>query len=173
MSAITPTPRPTTLYIGDEKAQLGRWLDFYRATLLNKCAGLDEVTLKQQVVPTSRLTLLGLLRHMAGVEEWWFQEKIEGGSPRYSYDASVDPDVDFNDLNGADVATVEANFDRAVAASRAILARHEMDDLAASTAWDGSALNVRWVGHHMLEEYARHLGHADLLRELIDGATGY
>jgi uncharacterized damage-inducible protein DinB len=171
-SPSAPT-RPALLYTGSENDQLAAWLDWYRATLLTKAADLSVEQLKALPVATSELTLLGLVRHMTGCEEWWFQEQLTGVAPNYTYDASEDPDVDFHDLDSHSVVDVWAAFDAAVDVSRRALEAADLDAPAAGTRQDGSAISVRWIANHMIEEYARHVGHADILRELIDGATGY
>jgi uncharacterized damage-inducible protein DinB len=155
---------------------LAGWLDWHRATLEVKCAGLDPAQLATRAAEPSTLTLLGLVRHMADVERAWFRRRLGGEDAPPLHYSDVDPDGDFDNVDPAtaDPTTVEAAF----AAWRAECARAR--EIAAAlpsldvmvTDRAGRRLSARWVLHHMVEEYARHNGHADLLRERIDGATG-
>ena len=158
--------------LADERASLDQWLDYHRATLLTKCAGLDEQQLKQRPLPPSRLSLLGLVRHLTEVERWWFRMHAAQLDIEFPYD----PDgvgLDFEDIEDADAA---ANLDAYVAecaASREALAALSLEDVVPSRGHHPERVrNVRWIYVHMIEEYARHNGQADLLREAIDGGTG-
>jgi molybdopterin converting factor small subunit/uncharacterized damage-inducible protein DinB len=156
---------------GDERAMLTALLDWHRATLAAKCSGLSADQLRERAVPPSTISLHGLVRHLAGVERWWFREQFAepGLAPLYSYD--VDEDEDFNDLSGdfaADLAVWAAECD----AARAIVARSSLDDTGTRRS-TGEPVSLRWILLHLIAEYARHNGHADLLRERLDGATGY
>ena len=154
-----------------ELAMLGQYLDFHRATLQLKCAGLTEEELRRRAVPTSNLTLLGLVRHLTDVEHGWFAEWLDGQSERTLYFTADEPNGDFDNLQSQRVAEVWAAYHAQVAESRRILGTFtDGNEMARG---GGSRLrNVRWIALHMIEEYARHNGHADLLREAIDGATG-
>jgi uncharacterized damage-inducible protein DinB len=150
---------------------LDQWLDFHRATLLQKCAGLDDEQLRTASCPPSNLTLLGLVRHLTDVERGWFLRGVGGQSesevpPLYYSDE--DPEADFEDLGSASAASVFETYDKAVADARAVAAGAELDQTFGSA----TPHSVRWVYVHMIEEYARHNGHADLIREAIDGARG-
>jgi hypothetical protein len=153
---------------GDERPVLEAFLDWHRAYLLHKCAGLNAEQLARASCPPSNLTLLGLIRHMAKVERRWFRERIAGEQHDPMYDPALGADGDFEDL---DPARAEADYGRLVEEIR--LAR---DALAAASyddrvmARDGE-MSVRAVVIHMIEEYAQHNGHADLIREAIDGST--
>jgi uncharacterized damage-inducible protein DinB len=158
--------------VADERASLEQWLDYHRATLLNKCAGLDEQQLKARPLTTSGLSLLGLVRHMTEVERWWFRMHAAQQDLQFPYD----PDgigLDFDDTETADAA---ANLDAYVAecdASREAVVSLPLDDIVPGRDHHaGRVRNIRWIYVHMIEEYARHNGHADLLREAIDGETG-
>jgi Protein of unknown function (DUF664) len=156
-------------FIGDESDITWSMLDSNRSMLLAKCNGLDEGQLKRRAVAPSRLSLLGLLRHMARVEAHWFVTYMEGE------DVGVDqntPDGDFERLNDTPSTEVVEEFLAACERSREIVKRHTLDDVAAKDLGDGLQINLRFIAVHMIEEYARHLGHADLLRELIDGVVG-
>jgi len=172
---ISAPSRPVLPRHGDERTQLTAWLDYYRATLLMKCDGLRLEQLTARPVATSALTLLGLLRHMAAVEQYWFEDILEGRDVQWYIDNEEDPDADFNDLSALSLMEVADMFDRACVTSRDIVAQRSLDDSATrdNAAWGGEKVDTRWVMIHMIEEYARHVGHADFLRELIDGATGY
>jgi hypothetical protein len=155
----------------DERTMLVGWLDFHRATLLQKCEGLTGEQLATASIPPSELTLLGLLRHMTSVEWWWFDHIFAGGDTPEPFDDSDDPDVDFHDLVPGDADTCREMFLNACERSRKIVdAAPDFDTLTVNTKRD--IRQLRWVVTHMIEEYARHNGHADLLRECIDGAVG-
>ena len=150
---------------------LGQYLDYHRATLAMKCARLTEAQLKQRAVPTSNLSLLGLVRHLTEVEYGWFCESLDGQPEQSVYFTADDLDGDFDNLDAHPVGGVWAAYAAQVTESRRILATYADGDEAARGA-RREPRNVRWVLNHMLEEYARHNGHADLLREAIDGETG-
>jgi uncharacterized damage-inducible protein DinB len=155
-------------YIAAEREMLESWLDFHRATLLWKCAGLNDEQLKQRACPPSTLTLLGLVRHMDEVEQGWFGSFVGDHERVYSTDEWLDADLD--DLDGADPAADFAAFERRCALSRERAAGRDLDETFTSRR--GRTISLRWIYVHMIEEYARHNGHADLLREAIDGTTG-
>jgi hypothetical protein len=152
----------------DERASLESWLEFHRATLLIKCAGLTPEQLVTRSCPPSPLSLLGLVRHMAEVETWF--HVFDGQPEAVFYCSAEHPDADFEDLDprraDADLAIYQASVERA----RAAVTGRGLDDLIPEPSKKPTSL--RWVYQHMIEEYARHNGHADLIRERIDGATG-
>lgn len=156
-------PPPTA----DELSTLVGFLEYHRQTLLVKCADLTDEQLRRRAVPPSSLSLLGLVRHLSEVERGWFQRGVLGGDapPRYWSDSN--PDGDFDD--DADVAEAFDEFARECARSREILATRSLDDTFVRR---GETISIRWLLAHLIEEYARHNGHADLLREVIDGVTG-
>jgi uncharacterized damage-inducible protein DinB len=158
-----------------EREMLTGWLEHHRAVLLWKCEGLTEIQLRQRSVPPSTLSLLGLVRHMAQVERGWFRNVLLGEDVPDLYDARDDPDVDFNGVDDADVAADFAAFDAECAAARQIVAAAPDLDVLSKERSErtGQQFSLRWILTHMIEEYARHNGHADLLRETIDGVTGY
>ena len=156
---------------GGEREMLTQYLDYHRATLRMKCAGLSEEQLKRRAVAPSGLSLLGLVRHLTEVERNWFTRMLDGQPYAPQYWSEDDPDGDFDNLDSTSVTEVWASYDAAVAESRRITASFaDVADLARGTT--GRPRNVRWVLVHLIEEYARHNGHADLLREAIDGVTG-
>jgi hypothetical protein len=159
--------------IADERPALEAWLDYHRQTLLFKCAGLTAEQLRQRAVPPSSLSLLGLVRHMAKVERIWFQERMEGRDVPRLYSTAESPDGDFDHIDEADAPADFATFAAEVDASREVAAAHPLTDTFRNPRIGFEAnTDLRWVYIHMIEEYARHNGHADLLRERIDGATG-
>jgi uncharacterized damage-inducible protein DinB len=165
-------PRPSN--VASQRESLEQWLDFHRATLLWKCSGLTGEQLTQAAVPTSALTLLGLVRHMTEVERWWFRLHGAGEDVPLRYCTDENDNGDFDDLDAADAAADLAAFEEECAASRAAVAGMDLDTAVTCTGHHHSSntRDVRWLFVHMIEEYARHNGHADLLREAIDGATG-
>jgi uncharacterized damage-inducible protein DinB len=168
-----PPDRTDPDRLGDERSSLEAWVDYHRATLLAKCAGLSAEQLKERAVPPSRLSLLGLVRHMSEVERWWFRRHVGGEDLEEVYCTPEDPELDFEDLAGADPAVDLEIFAREVDAARAAAAGRALVDVVPSRGHRKDVrMNVRWVYLHMIEEYARHNGHADLLRERIDGVTG-
>jgi hypothetical protein len=172
MDTFHAPTRPAIPFHGPELVQLASWLDFYRATLLEKCDGLSGAQLKERPIVTSRLSLLGIVRHMTFVEQQWFETSFSGRETTAYYKSAADRDLDFNDLDGESVENVVALFERTLEVSRAVVAEHGLDEVTANPS-RGRYVDLRWVLIHMIEEYARHCGHADLIRELIDGVTGY
>lgn len=156
----------------DERTMLRAWLDYHRSTLAMKCAGLTEEQLRLRSVPPSGLSLLGLVRHMAEVERIWFRQVLNGEDVSGIYYTDDDPDGEFDHVDTASTeeafATWRAEIEHARAAEEACA---DLDVLAKAERW-GVHHSLRWIMCHMIEEYARHNGHADLLRERIDGATG-
>ena len=157
-----------------EREMLTGWLDYHRATLAWKCEGLTDGQLRQRSVPPSGLCLLGLVRHMTENERAWFRVRLDGEDLPDVYATAEDPDADFNDVDTADVAEVFSTFERECHAARqAIAAAPDLDVLSQGRdRRTGEQFSLRWIITHMIEEYARHNGHADLLRERIDGTTG-
>jgi hypothetical protein len=173
-------PPPLT---GNEREVITWLLDHHREVLRRKCAGISEADARR-TLPPSELTLLGLLRHVVFVEQYWFGYIFLGvvvepegelphsrGSEPWIFDDTDDPDPDFH--FGADdtVVAALALFDEQVSRSRVVAAASDFSDVAQRSR-HGSPVNLRWIMVHLLEEYARHCGHADLLREQIDGSTG-
>lgn len=160
-------PRPPNA--GDERETLDGWLDFHRATLLWKCEGLTDDQLRLRSVPPSTLSLIGLVRHMAEVERGWFADHFGLDATRI-YCTDDNPDADFDDAATADAAADLATFRSEVARYREAAKSFTLDSTETTAA--GRQISLRWIYTHMIEEYARHNGHADLLRECIDGRTG-
>jgi uncharacterized damage-inducible protein DinB len=166
--------RPTVPRVADERTMLKAWLDFHRQTLLMKCTGLSAEQLKRRSVAPSTLTLHGLVRHMAEVEREWFRIGFAGQAISTLYSTEAWPNADFDDLATADPATDFATFAEEIRLARAVTVGRSLDDtfVARRGSRQGMTISLRWIYVHMIEEYARHNGHADLLRECIDGVTG-
>jgi uncharacterized damage-inducible protein DinB len=156
-----------------ERPMLEAWLEFHRTTLLLKCEGMDDGDRKARPVETSLLSLHGLVRHMAEVERNWFQRVLEedaAATPIW-FDPTVEGDEgDLFPLDEADWEADLAVWRDECEASRRAAARHELDDTGIRR---GEPCSLRWIYVHMIEEYARHNGHADLLREMVDGDVGW
>jgi len=165
------TTRQHVPYVSGERQMLEAWLDFHRQTLLGKCGGLTAGQLAQRAAPPSSLSLLGLIRHMAEVERGWFRRRVAGEDAAYLYSSEADPDGEFDHVDTADAEQDFATYLREIDLARQAAAGRELDETFFHPR-RRARLSVRWVYVHMLEEYARHNGHADLLRERIDGATG-
>ena len=172
METFSAPDRPNVPASGEEKAQLDAWLDFNRATLLRKCDGLNAAQLKERPLSTSRLSLLGIVRHMTFVEQVWFETTFAGRDPVEYYKSEGDRDADFNDLDSDALEEVMDLYLHVCKVSRELSEGHDLDEVAIKPR-RGRAVDLRWIYVHMIEEYARHCGHADLLREMIDGTTGY
>lgn len=170
----TPDGRPLPPLHADERTMLEAWLDFHRATLARKCAGLTDEQLRQASVPPSTMTLLGLVQHMTLVERNWFQRVFAG------QDAPLEEEREFGFAlePGRGIDAVLAAWQAQIARGREAVANASLDDSGRFTRQDDveyygtSKVSLRWILVHLVEEYARHNGHADLLRERIDGATG-
>lgn len=162
----------------DEAEMLAAFLDYYRATLLLKADGLTDEQARTPAVPPSDLNIMGLIRHMTEVERNWFQRWFTKAAAPSIYSSDDDPDEDRDIHPGPDDTLVDtiSVFQREVEVSRRIAAGADPDTPAAhvgeSVHWAGFNPSLRWILIHMIEEYARHCGHADLLRECIDGLVG-
>lgn len=156
----------------DERTTLEAWLDFHRATLAVKCAGLNDEQAATASVPPSGFTLTGLVQHMAEVERNWFRRVFAGEDAPPIHDPRADPrgpDGGFELAEGATLESALATWNTEIARARELCTVHELTDTGR---FMDQEVNLRWVYVHMIEEYARHNGHADLLRERIDGTTG-
>jgi hypothetical protein len=157
--------------VADERTALASWLDYHRATLRQKCEGLRRGDMVLASVPPSGLTLLGLVQHMTLVEWWWFERIFRDGPMPQPFSSDDDPDIEFHDLHPERVDEALGAFVDQCAHSRTIVdAAASLDELSASS--ERGTRDLRWILVHMIEEYARHNGHADLLRECIDGVVG-
>jgi uncharacterized damage-inducible protein DinB len=154
---------------GEEKEVLGGFLDHYRQTVLDICEGLSDEELRRPMVP-SGTSLLGMVKHLAYDERGWFQESVANEPFDYPFDTS-DPDADLRTEEGETSEEIFKLYRDACERSRRALEEASLDDMVQNTGRSAD-YNVRWVVVHMIEETARHAGHADILRELIDGRTG-
>lgn len=160
-----PTPK-----LGGERAVLAGFLEYHRRTFELKCTGVLPARLSERGVPPSTLSLHGILRHLTAVERWWFQIQFAGIDVPMLYYSDDDPNQDFDRTDG-DVTEQFAAWHAECARSREIVASASLDDTGV-TKVSGEPFTLRWLLVDMATEYARHCGHADLLREAIDGATG-
>jgi len=161
---------PPESFVADERATLVGFLERHRATFAWKCAGLTGEQLARKAVPPSSLSLLGLVRHLADAERAWFARFVSDPPRSVTFSGSGVPDGAFL---LADPARAEEDYAQLLAEwelSRQALAGLSLDDEFDRPPWGRRSL--RWVLNHLIEEYARHNGHADLLRQVIDGAVG-
>ena len=165
--------RPEPPAMGDERETLLGFLRFQRATLEWKCSGLDAEQLARRTIDSSTMSLLGLVRHLADVERGWFRQFMAGLDVQRRYRTAEDFDADFNGAVADDAVVEEAwrHWREEVAFADHFITSAPSLDVTGSNERHG-ALSLRWLLAHMIEEYARHNGHADLLRERIDGAVG-
>ena len=165
--------RPHKPKTAAERETLVGFLDHFRATLALKCDGLTPAQLAERAVPPSSLSLLGLVRHMGEVEQGWFRGfNGEQVVPRYCSDENEDGDFDDVAPEQALVEDAFAYWQDEIDHSREVAAAHGLDETFTHPV-SKVEHSLRWIMVHMIEEYARHCGHADLLRERIDGVTGY
>lgn len=162
-------------HAADERTTLCEFLDYYRGVLLRKVDGLDDHQARNRISP-SKMDLLGLVRHIALVEQWWFGTVFAGiDEPELWFDPA-DSDRDWHHTPSDTLAEALAEYSRVVAQARQIVSgTTSLDQLSAVAAGPPehrSHRSMRWILVHMIEEYARHCGHADLLRERIDGSVG-
>jgi uncharacterized damage-inducible protein DinB len=163
-------PRIDPPYVLGERDMLTVWLDWERATLAWKCHGLSPQQLAERSVPPSSLSLLGLVQHMIEVERNWFRRVLGGEAIEPIYYTEEERDGDFDNLRMERVDDVRAHWEAECDHSRAAVAAADSLDVTGERR--GEKISLRWILVHMIEEYARHNGHADLLRERIDGAVG-
>ena len=156
-----------------ERDALEAWIDYHRATLLLKCSGLTADQLKARPAPPSTLSLLGLVRHMTEVERWWFRINAADLKMPFQYSTDEHESADFDDIEDADAEANLELFRCEIDEARKAVRDKDLDEvITVHQVRPERRRDIRWIYLHMLEEYARHNGHADLIRELIDGATG-
>ena len=155
-------------FTGGEKESLHASLDRQRDVVLWKASDLDDLSLRRQMTP-SGTSLLGLVKHLAAVEYGWFCETFGRETEELPFDPE-DEDADLRVDSDESTAEIVSFYGRARAAADLAIEEHEIDDTG--TAWFREPVSMRWVLLHMIEETARHAGHMDILRELIDGSTG-
>jgi uncharacterized damage-inducible protein DinB len=162
--------RPGGSLHAPESEMLRGLLDYHRSTLLWKCAGLTAKQLAMAPYPQSNLTLLGLIRHLSKVERIWFRRQFRGEGIEMLYSTADRKDADYEDI---DPARAEAEYAALLAeqeASRQAVAGACLDETFVDS--DGDEISLRFVFNHMIGEYARHNGHADFVRQGVDGVTG-
>ncbi|QPP06946.1 DinB family protein [Streptomyces bathyalis] len=174
MTRTTPDGRPVPAPHADERTMLEGWLDFHRATLTLKCADLDDSQVREQSAEPSSMTLLGLVQHLAEVERNWFQRVFAGQDVPRLYEEGEDG---FTLVPGRGMDEAMAVWQREVERGRELTATASLDDSGrlpeeSAAIMGDDSVSLRWILIHMVEEYARHNGHADLLRERIDGTSG-
>ena len=167
---MTTDDRPEPPSTGGEREMLAGFLDFHRATLLWKLEGLDDEQLRRAMVP-SGTSLLGLVKHLAYVERAWFQGVWAGLEVTFPW-TEEDPDADWRIEPDETTQDVLDLYHGECERSRGIVATASLDEVIEHPRRRGWTLNRRWILAHMVEETARHVGHADILREQLDGATG-
>ncbi|MFB6723605.1 DinB family protein [Kribbella sp. NPDC056345] len=154
-----------------ERELLQGFLDYHRQTLLLKVSGLSGEELVRRSVEPSSMSLLGLVRHLTEVEQYWFKTCLAGEAVPDLYWTAENPDGDFDLADAAEAEKDLQTYADAVQESDAIAMRYALDDTFRRPRREGE-YSLRWLYIHLIEEYARHNGHADLLRERIDGSTG-
>jgi Protein of unknown function (DUF664) len=168
-TAPTPPPLADGPLTGDDRPILEAFLAWQRHTLLNICAGLTGEQLARRAAPPSNLSLLGLIRHMAKVERIWFRQRAASADVGALYDLALGKNFDFDDLVPDHAEDDFARYDEECRLADAAAAGLSFDD---TFMLGDEAYSLRLVYMHVVAEYSRHNGHADLLRELIDGTTG-
>jgi hypothetical protein len=174
MTELAPLPAVAA----DEATTLEQFLDYYRSVLLRKADGIDEMQARVRIAPSS-LDLLGLVRHMALVEQWWFTQAFAGVAEPDWWADPDDPDRDWHHTPDDTLTVALDALGSEISKSRAVVAAaSSLDQLTAIEVGPldrpdrRGRRSLRWVMVHMIEEYARHCGHADLLREVVDGTVG-
>ncbi|CDR15889.1 DinB family protein [Streptomyces iranensis] len=168
---MTADSRPEPPHFGDERETLRAFLDYQRATLAMKCEGLTDEELRQRSMAPSTLTLLGLVRHMAEVERAWFRRVFEDNDAPMVWSPVIDFQAAY-DVSEATGAEAFAAWEAEVETSRRIEREADSLDLAGHQPRWGEEVSLRMVLVHVLLEYGRHNGHADFLREGVDGVVG-
>lgn len=163
--------RPRIPRVAGERKALTAYLDYYRATVELKCRDVSPEQAGTRSMPPSTLSLHGLVRHLAGVERWWFQQNFERRDVPFLFFTADNPDLDFEPPADADFSADLETWREECAVSREIVGAHDLDDTARPLDWH-EEVDLRWLVLRMITEYAQHCGHLDLLREGIDGRTG-
>ncbi|GGV88067.1 mini-circle uncharacterized 19.1 kDa protein [Streptomyces gelaticus] len=172
---MTPDGRPIPPAHADERAMLETWLDFHRATLALKCSGLEDEQLRLASAPPSPMTLLGLVQHLAEVERNWFQRVFAGQALPPVFGEDNGDGFALHPGRGLEEAMTA--WQTEIARGRELIATASLDDSGHLSEQEAGhvgdeGVSLRWIMVHMIEEYARHNGHADLIRERVDGAAG-
>ena len=166
-------PRGRPPFVADERTQLVGWLDLQRALVHWKCEGLSEADAHRSVLPTSPLmTMAGVVSHLRWVENLWF-EVLFLGRPAEGPQFVDEPENAEMIVDGIPLAQLLDEYGRQCAVSNEITAVHSLDDVGKHPDFGSAAATLRWMVIHMVEETARHVGHLDAIRELLDGEKGY
>ncbi|HXY44279.1 MAG TPA: DinB family protein [Acidimicrobiales bacterium] len=178
MTKIDEHGRPEPPVAADEVATLLGFLDYQRATFAWKTAGLDPAGLRA-TVGASSMSLGGMMKHLALVEDWWFSQWVQGRespAPWVTGDMEADPDWEWHSAADDTPEQLRSLWEEAVAQSRTVMAQAlaagDLGQPARRRGREQEVPSLRWIVTHMIEEYARHNGHADLIRESVDGETG-
>src|ERR1700730_15025329 len=163
--------RQSTPSVAGERQMLEAWLDFHRQTLLSTCSSLTAEQLRQRPARPSTMSLPGSVRNLSDEERAWLRRRIAEEDIAFLYASEADPDGEFDNVESADAEQDFAAYLQEVELARRAAAGRALDETFYHTRHKAD-MSVRWVYLHMIEEYARHNGHADLLRERIGGATG-
>jgi uncharacterized damage-inducible protein DinB len=169
---VTPLERIHPPPVASEREALGAWLDWHRATLLRKLDGLDDEQMRRPMVPTG-LCLLGLVKHLTAVEFGWFDSVFLQSGELHPFEREDDPEAEFRIGPEDTTELVVGSYLKACERSREIVAGAASLDETVPHPRGTGEMDLRRILIHMVEETARHNGHADIIRELIDGATGY
>ncbi|MER7110638.1 DinB family protein [Streptomyces sp. NPDC000229] len=166
-------PRIRPPFVADERTQLVGWLDAQRAIVQWKCEGLSEEDAHRAVLPHSpNMTVAGVISHLRWVENSWFEVLFLGGPAEGPQFDESDEDLDMK-VEGVPLAHLLEEYERQCATSNEIIAAHDLDEVGRHPDYRSARANLRWMLIHMVEETARHAGHLDAMRELLDGRKGY
>ncbi len=169
---MTPV-RQRPPFVADERTQLVGWFDLQRAIVHLKCEGLSDADAHRSVLPASPLmTVAGVVSHLRWVEHLWFEVVFLGGPAVGPQFDETHEDADMM-VSGIPLAQLLQEYERQCAVSNEIIAAHPLDEVGKHTDFDAAAATLRWMLIHMVEETARHAGHLDAIRELLDGQKGY
>jgi hypothetical protein len=171
------TERPRPPFVADERTQLVGWLDLQREIVRWKCKGLSEEDAHRALLPTSPLmTVAGLVSHLRWTEDLWFEIAFLGAppaGPQFEEDENGEAtDADWK-VDDVPLSQLLADYEQQCRRSNEIIAAHSLDEVGKQTGWPSGQSTLRWMVQHMLEETARHAGHLDIIRELLDGGKGY
>ncbi|MQA01349.1 MAG: DUF664 domain-containing protein [Streptosporangiales bacterium] len=167
-------PRTRPPHAADERTQLVGWLDLQRAIVLWKCEGSSDADAHRPVLPSSPLmTVAGIVAHLRWVEHTWFEVLFLGRSSADNPQFADEPEDADMRVDGVPLAELVTAYERACATSNEIVAAHSLDDVGSRRHHTDDSPSLRWMLIHMVEETARHAGHLDTIRELLDGRTGY
>jgi uncharacterized damage-inducible protein DinB len=167
-------PRNRPPFVADERTQLVGWLELQRALVHWKCEGVAEADAHRAVLPSSPLmTMAGVVSHLRWVEHCWFEVIFRGEPPESNPQFQDDPEDADMRVDGVRLDRLLDEYAQQCKLANEVIAAHSLDGLGVNREYTPGGVNLRWILSHMVEETARHLGHLDAIRELLDGATGY